>query len=159
MATATAPTLSPLPSVKVNIRLCGSIPRQEIEGISLTKCAPLVLLSSQERNTSPDVLRRSTHFTIEDNNNDDKNCVATQLCSHLCSMQQQRQQQQPQTATAPQRLVLPEFEAPTWAVPARGEARLEVSMLSLLLSWSRIRVPRSHDSSILSMINSQYAIP
>jgi hypothetical protein len=135
MATTTLPTSSPL-SVKVNVRLCGSIPRQEMEALSLTKCAPLVLRSSHELNTSSYMVElnaslhdlaglRSTVHTIED-----KDCVASQLCSQLCNMQRQQQQQQQysQPAFAEPRRVSPTFEAPTWAVPARGESRLEVNM-------------------------------
>jgi hypothetical protein len=56
----------------------------------------------------------STHHTIEDD-------MAMQLCSQLCDMHQRQQQQ----VIASQRRSTPTFEAPTWAVPAQGEARLE----------------------------------
>jgi hypothetical protein len=131
MATATQPTSPPL-SVKVNVRLCGSVPRQEMEALSLTKCAQLVLQSSHELHTSSYLAEHnaslhdlaglgSTVHTIED-----KDSVASQVCSQLCNMQRQQQYSQP--AFAEPRRVSPTFEAPTWAVPARGESRLEVSM-------------------------------
>lgn len=127
MSTTTAsPSItSPLSTVKVNVRLCGSIPRQELEALSLTKCAPNVLRSSHELNTSSYFAENgsrevrevphSTHHTIEDD-------MALQLCSQLCDMHHRQQQQQ---VIASQRRVTPTFEAPTWAVPAQGEARLE----------------------------------
>jgi hypothetical protein len=137
MSTATAsPSItSPLSTVKVNVRLCGSIPRQELEALSLTKCAPLVLRSSHELSTSSYLAKNgsreardvphSTHHTIEDD-------IALQLCSQLCDMHQRQQQQ----VNASQRRVTPTFEAPTWAVPAQGEARLEVCSWSIRLHAS-----------------------
>ena len=126
MVTTTASSTSPL---KLDVRLCGSVPRREMESLSLAKCAPLVLRSSQELSTNSYLSAingqsqrfSSTVHTIED----DKSCVAHQLCSHLNNMQQQ----QNISSSLQLRRSSPVFEAPTWAVPAQGEARLEVSVV------------------------------
>jgi hypothetical protein len=107
MATAIAPSFiagSPLSQVKVNVRLCGSIPRQEMEALSLKQ------------------YHSRLHAAA---NTIDSDSVADVLCSQLSLMQHQ-QQRQPQSSIPQQRLP-PTYEPPSWAVPADGEARLEVS--------------------------------
>ena len=116
----TTTALSPLSSsalspVKVNVRLCGSVPRQEMEALSLTKCAPLMLRSPNTSNSNTNTYMRKPQPKVVEDETD----VALQLCSQLCSMSQQPQ-------TQPKRAA-PTFEAPSWAVPANGESRLEVS--------------------------------
>lgn len=134
MATLTS---SPLTPVRVNVRLCGSVPRQEMSSLSLNsdQSAPPVMRTSNDLNKhSPssdlknngsseswDSLEGSTHHTIEDTN-----CVAALLCSQLLNMQ--HHEEQPQAMQPLQRRISPTFEPPTWAVPATGESRLEVSI-------------------------------
>jgi len=100
-------------SCKVNVKLCGSIPREE--NLSLLGCAPLVLPSgpinssylSQSNHTSrTNKSQDAMHFDVGQN-------VAAQLCAQLCSLEKQRS------------VSRKEYEAPGWAVPACGEARLE----------------------------------
>jgi len=121
----TVSTISPLNTVKVNVRLCGSIPRKEMEALSLNKSEPLVLHSSHEPNTSSYLGKADSHQAH------DSLClkqrimeedVALKLCSQLSEM---RGKQPDQQVTGLKRRVTPTFEAPTWAVPANGEARLE----------------------------------
>ena len=121
MATLTAPSSSAFNTVKVNVRLCGSVPRQELESLSLSKCVPQCVLSSRTLNTNSYLSGRdgdsstSTHHKIEDEK------MASQLSSQLSGVEQQNHYHY---RNAPS----PEFEAPAWAVPANGESRLEVSM-------------------------------
>jgi hypothetical protein len=131
-------TSSPLTPVRVNVRLCGSVPRQEMSSLSLNsnQSAPPVMPISQDLNKrssgldlknngsseSWDSLEGSTHHTIEDTN-----CVAALLCSQLSSMQHHHEEE-PQAMQPLQQRTSPTFEPPTWAVPATGESRLEVSM-------------------------------
>lgn len=124
MATLAAPSPSAFSSVKVNVRLCGSVPRQELSELTITKPAPL---SSRTLNTNSYLAGKygdsfnSTHHMIEDEK------AAQQLCTQLSNIDERQQH------TGPLRPSLPEFEAPVWAVPASGESRLEVSMESLYL--------------------------
>ena len=68
-------TTSAFSSVKVNVSLCGSVPRDEIQRLSLVSCAPLVLQSSSELNTLErnknnnfaKTTQNSTQHTIENN--------------------------------------------------------------------------------------------
>jgi hypothetical protein len=110
--TAVSPSASPLSPAKINVRLCGSMPRQEMESLSLLKCAQFVLQSESKPFT---MAMKPTVHTIED-----KDCVASQLCHHLMSMRQQPENQSLSNAN------VPTFEAPSWAVTAQGESRLEV---------------------------------
>jgi hypothetical protein len=146
MATLTSTPLSP---VTVNVRLCGSVPRQEMSLLSLNSNlgAPLVMLTSNDlnkqsscsdlkNNVSSESLNSregSTHDTI-----DDTNCVAALLCSQLSNMQ--HHEEHPQAMQPLQRRISPTFEPPTWAVPATGESRLEVSieLYSCVTSYSML---------------------
>lgn len=118
MATLTAPSSSAFNTVKVNVRLCGSVPRQELESLSLSKCVPQCVLSSRTLNTNSYLSGRdgdsstSSHRKIEDEK------MASQLSSQLSGVEQQNHYHY---RNAPS----PEFEAPAWAVPANGESRLE----------------------------------
>jgi hypothetical protein len=108
MAALTASATLLLNPVKVNIRLCGSIPREEMGSFSVIKTTPFELDDC------------SSPHTIES-----KNCnMESLLCSQLSKMQQQETHTIPLPAL---RQVSASFEAPSWAVPASGEARLEVS--------------------------------
>ena len=159
MATLTS---SPLTPVRVNVRLCGSVPRQEMNSLSLNsdQSAPPVMRTSNDLNKhsacsgsseSWDSLEGSTHHTIEDTNS-----VAALLCSQLSNMQ--HHEQQPQAMQPLQRRISPTFEPPTWAVPATGESRLEVSMgfSPCILTASSILV--SHLLYFNSQSNSLFAI-
>jgi len=131
---------STLPHIQVNVRLCGSIPRVDL----------------------------SSQYTEED-------CVVQKLCSHLYTMQHQQQQQEEQAQhklIQPQHIFYnkegisppssrrqsPTYEAPSWAVPASGEARLEPVCDSVdrqgpvdLTSQSVFRVGRSPQSDVQLM--------
>lgn len=132
MATVAASSPSQLSSVRVNVRLCGSIPREEMETLSLTKCAPHVLRTLNGLNTSSYLagtngssddcvsMVSSTLHTIGDNTNN----MGSHLCSQLSKVQES--ESLPVSSTMPQRRITPSFEPPSWAVPASGEARLEV---------------------------------
>jgi hypothetical protein len=115
--------------VKVNVRLCGSIPRVDLSS-----------LMKHQHDSHPEIPSSSS------NQYNEEDCVAQKLCSHLYTMQHQQQQQQEEQAQhkliQPQHMFYseegisppssrrqsPTYEAPSWAVPASGEARLEVSM-------------------------------
>lgn len=99
MATTVAQhiTTSPFTQVKVNVRLCGSIPRTEMENAYLKQ-------------------QHSQQQRLESN-------IAQQVCSQLSNFQQQQQYNEQQAAPSASRS--PTFEPPSWAVPASGEARLE----------------------------------
>jgi hypothetical protein len=124
MATLMAPSSSFNP-VKVDVRLCGSVPRQELEALSLRKFTPQPNLPSRTPNTNPYLVERdgdfsfSSHHTIEDEK------MAMQLSSQLSNQEEMHHYHYRNATSRPS---LPEFEAPTWAVPAMGESRLEVSM-------------------------------
>jgi len=100
-------------SCKVNVKLCGSIPREE--NLSLLRIAPLVLPSGPINSSYLSQSRHSSR-TIQSQNGmavDEGENVAAQLCAQLCSLEKQQ---------SPSRN---EYDAPGWAVPACGEARLE----------------------------------
>ncbi|KAL3913124.1 MAG: hypothetical protein SGILL_006614 [Bacillariaceae sp.] len=120
--------------VRVNVRLCGSIPRTEMDAESLKQ-------QQQYQQTAP---------SLEQNSSNDS--IAQQLRSQLSSFQQQ-QQAAPATTTTSTRL--PTFEPPSWAVPASGEARLEPVCDSIdrqgpvdLASQAVFRVGRSPQSDV-----------
>ena len=152
MAAATTSTPSLFSSVRVNVRLCGSVPRQDMETLSLTKSAPHVLRTLNGLNTSSylaatngssdDCVRRdsSTLHTIGDTSNS----TGSRPCSQLPNVQQS--ETLPIPSTMPQRRITP-IEPPSWAVPASGEARLEVRWrLRLRDSFVRSIFHAPHDS-------------
>jgi hypothetical protein len=136
MSTAAVPHIhlaKAYPKVKVNVRLCGSIPRVDLSS-----------LMQHQHDSHPETPSSSSNTTQNQYNEGD--CVVQKLCSHLYTMQHQQQQQQ-QEEQAQHKLIQPQhifyneegispplrrqsptYEAPSWAVPASGEARLEVSM-------------------------------
>jgi hypothetical protein len=99
---------SPFTQVKVNVRLCGSIPRTEMDALCLKQQQPQQTVEMDRGTILPTVVTNEA------------DSVAQQLCSQLSTFQQHYPQ------SAPTRL--PTFEPPSWAVPASGESRLEVSM-------------------------------
>jgi hypothetical protein len=148
MATIADSTSSAFRTVRVNVRLCGSVPRQELESLSITKPAPL---SSRTLNTNSYLAGKygdetlSTHHPIED----EKTCIGQQLCAQLATMETHHR---PNNSS---RQSLPEFDAPTWAVPGTGESRLEPVCDSLgkqssidLTSRAVFRIGRSPQSDL-----------
>lgn len=168
--------------VKVNVRLCGSIPRvdltsliqqeqqqQQISKRSLTHGSLNTCSLPAIPSTFP-----STSSTTRSLKNQE--CVASELCSQLHSIQQEELSRQhlrkepilnqlqhsnlySQEATMdnPCRQ-LPAYEAPSWAVPAIGEARLEPVCDSVgtqgpvdLTSQAVFRVGRSPQSDVQLM--------
>lgn len=124
---------------KVNVKLCGSIPRDE--NISLVQCAPLMLPSgplSTSYLSQPSRTSQQEGMAIDDGEN-----VAAQLCSQLCSLEKQQTRSRN------------EYDAPGWAVPACGEARLEPVFDSVdkqapidLTKQAVFRVGRSPNSDV-----------
>jgi len=125
--------------VKVNVRLCGSIPRVDLSSLMQQEQQQLQETPNRPQNADsksnslPEIPSSYLFKTKEED------CVAQKLRSHLFTMQQEQAQQtkkpvrQPQhnfysQGISPSRRQSPTYEAPSWAVPASGEARLEVSM-------------------------------
>jgi len=134
--------------VKVNVRLCGSIPRVDLSSLMQQEQQQLQGSPNRPQNTDsnsnslPEIPSSYLFKTKEED------CVAQKLRSHLFTMQQQEQAQQtkepvrqPQhnfysQGTTPSRRQSPTYEAPSWAVPASGEARLEVRMKKIPLLYA-----------------------
>lgn len=145
MMTATVlPRQATQSQVKVNVRLCGSIPRlalsESLNVPSSLQSLPLFPSSKTKQNNCSKLFR-------VDGSKNDENDAATKLRSDLYNIRCQQQTSceanqtsQPQhnffpgttTSSRPTRPAT--YEAPSWAVPARGEARLEVSMKQVSLS-------------------------
>lgn len=149
MATTVAPSYnagSPLSQVTVNVRLCGSIPRQEMESLTL----------KQHHYQSSKLSDRHAAISLAVNTIE-RDSAAGLLCSQLSIMQQQ---QHPQATSTLQSRSPPTYEPPTWAVPSRGEARLEVrtkeKMIIQYLSFGPFRPHRFLFS--ISFIHSRSAI-
>ena len=119
--------------VKVNVRLCGSIPRLALS------------MMQQETVNVPSSLRSLPLFPSDNNEESsplneldgskkDEIGAAKQLRTKLFGMQKTQLSTQPQhhfypgTTTSSIRRPPTTYEAPSWAVPANGEARLEVSV-------------------------------
>lgn len=121
MASLTAPSSSAFNAVTVNVKLCGSVPREEIQSLSSDPT-----FSSRTPHTN-------SYFAGRDGDSsssqlmviEDEDTMASQLCSQLSHVGQQQQHQSMSSSCRPSG---PQFEAPTWAVPAVGESRLEVSI-------------------------------
>lgn len=121
--------------VKVNVRLCGSIPRLALsESLNVPpslQSLPMFPSSTTKQNNSSKLFR-------VDGTKNDENDGTTKLRNDLynirCRQQassQANQTSQPQhnffpgTTTSARPTRPATYEAPSWAVPARGEARLE----------------------------------
>lgn len=120
MATLTTSS-SAFSAVKVNVRLCGSVPRTELESLAISRNAPPRVLASRTPNTNSNALSQNSDFLNSSlcPFKEEKAFVAAQLCKQLLindDLQNQHILNRPS---------FPEFEAPTWAVPASGESRLE----------------------------------
>jgi len=106
----------------------------------------------------------------------DQGCATKQLCSRLDIIQQEeqrnnapKQQLQPLNQSQHQqkfcqgtlnhcRRPSPTYEAPSWAVPASGEARLEVSMERVSLLSMPLRMGRLANSCLLFFHSSLFVI-
>lgn len=130
----TSPTPSP---VRVDVRLCGSIPRSAMAGLRGAPCNPLSDLTSSDLNT-----------TLATTNGSSSECPTLKPSVYHGAP----------AAHNPSRIVqsdLPLYEPPSWAVPARGEARLEPVCEALgrqtsvdLTAKSSFRVGRSPLSDV-----------
>jgi len=168
-------TASLLPShatetqVKVNVRLCGSIPRIALSMIKQEQTNVHQSLRSLPLfPSSSDHLECSSISRIDLTKQDENNAANT-LCAELFHMKQQQQQESSQLkhSTQPQHNFYPgsttcsrqraptTYEAPSWAVPASGETRLEPVCDSVdrqgpvdLTSRSVFRIGRSPQSDV-----------
>ena len=111
-------------SMSVDIRLCGNIPRSDMKEQLLSQGAPcsLAALRGEAKTVSTSCLAvtnapddaHSTHRTIGVCDS-----LPALLLHNKSDMRGPLQEKQPLT---------PLFEPPSWAVPARGETRLEVRL-------------------------------
>eukprot|EP00980_Cylindrotheca_fusiformis_P024641 scaffold12194_cov129-Cylindrotheca_fusiformis.AAC.5 len=110
-------TSSAFSTVKVNVKLCGSIPRREIDRCTLSN----VLSESQQSEVPNGSYTEQLPSLVASESQDSMSIDgAAQLCSQLSSLQNQ-DQSMPSSDSGSS----PNYEAPGWAVPACGEARLE----------------------------------
>jgi len=163
MTATVLPSQTTQSQVKVNVRLCGSIPRLALsESLNIPpslQTLPLFPSTSKQNN--------STMFRVDVNKNDENeaaNKLRTDLYNIRCQQQvssQPNQTSQPQhnfypgTTTSSRPLRPTTYEAPSWAVPARGEARLEPVCDSVnrfgpvdLTSRAVFRIGRSPQSDV-----------
>ena len=157
MTASILPSQTTQSQVKVNVRLCGSIPRVALAE-KQELCVPTSLQSLPMFPSSTSKQENTSMFRL--NGNRDENDAASKLCSDLCNIR--RQQQQPSKPQhnfypekTPSRPMRPSYEAPSWAVPAKGEARLEPVCDSVdrqrpvdLTSRAVFRVGRSPQSDV-----------
>mmetsp|Transcript_19649 Transcript_19649/g.40259 ORF Transcript_19649/g.40259 Transcript_19649/m.40259 type:complete len:435 (-) Transcript_19649:428-1732(-) len=149
MTASVLPSHSTQTQVKVNVRLCGSIPRLALSmmqqeapnGSRNIQSLPLFPSSSEHQESSS-----VTRINVTKR---DENYIAKHLFNQLFNMQKQEDQssKEPKQPTQPQHNFFPgaatpflprsppTYEAPSWAVPANGEARLEVSMERVTISF------------------------
>lgn len=157
--------------VKVNVRLCGSVPRVDLSSLMQHEKkhqheANNLTGSRNACSLLPEIPSSYSSRTRENG------FIAQKLCSQLHTIQQQELSQQhkkeninqpqhsnfhSQEATPPRRQS-PTYEAPSWAVPASGEARLEPVCDSVdtqgpvdLTSQAVFRVGRSPQSDVQLM--------
>jgi hypothetical protein len=133
--------VSPLP-VRVDVRLCGGIPRKDMK-VQLIKdngarCSLSALTSRSETSLNISCLAAangptsdcSTHRTIAVcdalSGHGMHNIKNTSMTTNTNNMLQTIENLQKSTPLAPL------MEVPSWAVPARGESRLEVSLILAL---------------------------
>lgn len=122
-------TVAPLPpsltsAVRVNIRLCGSVPRDELESLSLGKRDSHHDLCPTESLNGEQFPSGSGHCF--DNAWDHTGRLSVQLSAKLSSVQSgQHLDSAGSLRFPPSHRTCPSFDPPSWAVPAQGEARLE----------------------------------
>jgi hypothetical protein len=136
---------SPLP-VRVDVRLCGGIPRKDMKDQLFIKdngarCSLSALTSPSETSLNISCLAAangptsdcSTHRTIAVcdalsglvmHNNQNITTITNNNNNMLQTIENNLQKSTP---------LAPLMDVPSWAVPARGESRLEVSLMLLLL--------------------------
>ena len=131
MTTAVAPAHPLSSQVKVNVRLCGSIPRQEME---LMKQRQLQQQLIHEQNRPSNEIHSqymsSTASLNASHVHDSLSLLSTALHQQCAEDEDTRLGLGPASSSSVTATIAPRkpptFEAPTWAVPARGETRLEV---------------------------------
>lgn len=167
MTASILPSQTTQSQVKVNVRLCGSIPRLALSQQQESVYVPPSLQSLPMFPSSSNVGNTSL-FRLKGNNKD-VNDAASKLCSNLINLSRQQQQEpskanqaaQPQhnfypgTSTSSRPIRPTTYEAPSWAVPARGESRLEPVCESVdrqrpvdLTSRAVFRIGRSPQSDV-----------
>lgn len=131
MNTAVAPGTLLASQVKVNVRLCGSIPRQELESLSLKQ--------QQLQQNWPSHERHSQYMSSSSTTASLNAPMIHDSLSLLTAVNQDEEDTRlgPDYQTARESQSFPSrrpptFEAPSWAVPASGETRLEVSTNEVL---------------------------
>ena len=138
MTTAVAPAHPLSSQVKVNVRLCGSIPRPEME---LMKQRQLQQQLIHEQNRPSNEIHSqymsSTASLNASHVHDSLSLLSTALHQQCTEDEDTRlglghtSATSSATATTIAPRKPPTFEAPSWAVPARGETRLEVRNTTL----------------------------
>ncbi|CAB9520403.1 Protein phosphatase 1 regulatory subunit 8 [Seminavis robusta] len=139
---------APLSPVRVDVRLCGSIPRSDMVtklGLRGAPC-PLSILTSADLNAS-----QLAETNACDSSTLLKSSISEGPVGRFVAAQQ-RPMARIQSDLGPP---APVYEPPSWAVPARGEARLEPVCEALgrqtsvdLTSKSSFRVGRSPQSDV-----------
>jgi FHA domain len=133
-------TASPLSPVRVDVRLCGSIPRSDMPhqlGLRGAPC-PLSDLTSSDLNLA----------AANGSSSDTSTLLKASLCDGPVGkfMAQQRSMARIPDDVSPPVLI---YEPPSWAVPARGEARLEVCTCTVPCDWSWLPVSSCCLTSVL----------
>lgn len=99
------------------MKLCGSVPRDEIDRLSLVN---LISSSHSQLPNGSYLEQRLPSLVASDSMSiDEGDRAAAQLCSQLSNLQQDHSMPSASSSQSPN------YEAPEWAVPASGEARLE----------------------------------
>lgn len=132
------PMVSVPPQVKVNVRLCGSIPRQEMESLTLKQ------QQLQQNRPSDEVHSQymSSATSLKASSIRDSMSLLTSALHQHQEAEEEGTRLGPLSSSSsfpPQHSVPaalnrkpPTFEAPSWAVPASGETRLEVCCFPVL---------------------------
>ena len=138
-------------TMTVDIRLCGNIPRRDMdEHLLRPRGAPCSLsaLPSGAKTLSTNCLAvddalneaTPTHRTIG-------NTIG--VCDGLTSLLLQNKNKA--MGVLQDKPFVPLFEPPSWAVPARGETRLEVRVLGSVRIGCSVRVPSLTSCVVLSL--------
>mmetsp|Transcript_51772 Transcript_51772/g.124972 ORF Transcript_51772/g.124972 Transcript_51772/m.124972 type:complete len:376 (-) Transcript_51772:470-1597(-) len=131
MTTAVAPAHPLSSQVKVNVRLCGSIPRQDME-LMKQRQRQQQFLHEQNRpsNEIHSQYMSSTASLNASHVHDSLSLLSTALHQRCAEDEDTRLGLGPASITSSATATIaprkpPTFEAPSWAVPAHGETRLE----------------------------------
>lgn len=119
-------SLSSTPPVRVNVRLCGAVPRNELDlDPQQQQSHHHFTTQMHPRTSSPPTMPMDCQ-----DSSSSLESMATELSSQLGGLYEQRQQQlAARRASSP-----PTVSPPSWAVPACGESRLEVRRKIVLCS-------------------------